>query len=67
MGMALTLDEKIRRFMRVYSSIPLMEAELPICVIGGKPVSWKRAALEVEGNTSLSEKILDMLIEQGFI
>jgi len=65
--MILSLDDKIRRFLKVYSNLPLAEAELPICVIDGKPFSWRRVAMEIEGKTVLYEKILDRLIEQELI
>ena len=65
--MVLSLDEKISRFIKAYSNIPVKEAELPICVIDDKPLSWRRVALEIEGKSNIHEEILDKLIEQELI
>ncbi len=55
------------RFMKVYSTLPLEERELPIAVIDNAPINWNMAYLEIKNNTVLGSKIVEKLIELKII
>ena len=59
-------------FYVVYSNLPLGERHNVICVINGgkwdrEPVSWRIVKLEVDGGTTLGERILKQLKEMKLI
>ena len=61
------LDDKVSRFMKVYTSLPIDERKLTVMVIDNNPINWDRAMFEIEGKTELSQKILEKLINLSII
>ncbi len=55
------------QFMKVYSSLPLSERELPVVVIDNEPIGWNMACREIKNNTLLGDKIVKKLIELKII
>jgi hypothetical protein len=55
------------RFYKVYNNLPLNLREEVILVIHDEPITWKVARLEIDGNTTLSEIILEKLDALKFI
>ncbi len=49
------------KFLKVYANLPLGVREEVVIVIGGEPLSWKAAQLEVEQNTQKGKEILEQL------
>ena len=66
-------QEKKRRFLQVYSNLPINERKNIIIVIeteeGKKknPISWDIAYLEINKETKLGEEILKKLIKLNLI
>lgn len=59
--------DKKEKFYKVYSNLPLGLREEVVAVVGGEPVSWRAAKLEVDENTEKGEEILDQLIRLEII
>lgn len=55
------------KFYVVYNNLPLGIRDDVILVLGGEPISWKVAKLEVDNNTKLSKEILEKLKYLNFI
>jgi hypothetical protein len=57
------IDKYLQNFIKVYSSLPILERKSTIAVINNEPISWERAKIEIEGKTELGEIILKRLTE----
>lgn len=55
-----TIKEK---FLKVYANLPLSVRGEIVLVIGGKPITWNAAYLEVNNDTEYSQEILEKLKE----
>ena len=62
------MEETLKsRFLKVYSNLPLEERQRPIVFIDDAPISWIMASREISEETDLGKKILNKLVELGFI
>jgi len=59
--------DKKDRFYKVYGNLPLGLRGDVVAVIGGEPVSWRVAKLEIDEDTKKGEEILDQLIRLEII
>jgi hypothetical protein len=55
------MDNKKQRFYKIYGNLPLNLRDEVIAVIDNEPMSWKVARLEIDGETKLGSKILEIL------
>ncbi len=55
------------RFMNVYSGLPLEERKLPVVVVGGEPIGWNMAYVEIRENTKLGLQVAEKLVELRII
>ena len=60
-------SELEERFVKVYSSLPLSERDLPVVVIDDEPISWARVYKEVQGKTDLAAAALKKLASENII
>lgn len=56
-------SEDARRFMELYSNLPIKTRREIVVVVDNEPMSWDIARKEVEGDTELGRKILKKLKE----
>ena len=59
----LMIDEKSRRFMEIYSNLPVKTRREIVAVIDGEPISWAIAYKEIQNNTELGNKIIKKMEE----
>jgi len=55
------LGEEARKFMEIYSNLPVKTRREIVVVVDGEPFSWDVTRREIEGNTELGKKILRKL------
>mgnify|MGYP001595581539 CR=1 FL=1 len=55
------------KFYKVYSNLPLNLRDEIVAVIGGEPVTWKVAKLEIDADTKVGQEILEKLDKMKFI
>jgi len=55
------MDDKKERFLKIYANLPLGVRKEIVLILDDKPVSWDAAFIEVNGNTEISEVILEKL------
>ncbi|MEK9153626.1 MAG: hypothetical protein AAB723_03445 [Patescibacteria group bacterium] len=55
------------KFLKIYANLPLGVRQEIILVLGGKPITWNVAFIEVKAKTALSEIILGKLKKLRFI
>lgn len=62
------MDQK-ERFLRVYSTLPIGIRREIVAVLPDPigPISWEAAYVEVESNTEMASKILDLLDQMKVI
>ncbi len=53
--------DKRSQFLKVYANLPLGSRQEIIVVIGGEPLTWQAAELEIEQDTPKGKEILDIL------
>lgn len=63
------MTEKIKKeeFYKVYANLPINLREEVVLVLDGQPISWQVAKLEIDGDTSKGETILEKLTVLEFI
>lgn len=55
------------KFLQVYANLPIGMREEIIVVIDKEPLTWKAAKLEIEQETEIGKKILDLLFNLGIL
>ena len=61
------LGEDARKFMEIYSNIPVKARREIVAVVNGEPFSWNVARKEIDGDTELGRNILRKLKELKII
>ena len=56
-------DEDARKFMEIYSNLPMKTRKEVVAVVDGEPLSWEVARKEIENNTELGKKVLEKMKE----
>jgi hypothetical protein len=56
-------DEHARKFMEIYSNLPIKVRREIVVVVDNEPLSWEVAYREIAGKTELGAKILRKLRE----
>lgn len=59
--------DKKALFLQIYANLPLESRKEVIAVIGGEPVTWAAARIEIENDTKSGQQILDFLVEAQII
>lgn len=59
--------DKRSEFLQVYANLPLNVRTEIIAVVGGEPVTWSSAKIEVENDTTKGLEILKQLEDLGII
>ena len=62
-----TGEDKRAKFLKIYANIPEGLRKDIIVVIDKKPYTWNTSFIEIQGSTSLGEKILKALRNMGLI
>ncbi len=62
-----TGEDKRAKFLKIYADIPEGLRKDIIVVIDKKPYTWNTSFIEIQGSTSLGEKILKALRNMGLI
>ena len=60
-------NEKRAKFLRIYANIPEDLRNDIIALVDDKTYTWNTAYLEIKDDTSLGEKLLKTLMENGII
>jgi len=55
------MDRKAQ-FLKTYANLPQASREEIIAVVNNEPYTWQSAKLEIEHDTPIGEKILELLI-----
>lgn len=55
------MDRK-SQFFKVYANLPQATREEIIAVINGEPYTWQSAKIEIEQDTEIGLKILELLV-----
>ena len=53
--------DKKSLFKRIYADLPLGLRKEIVVIVGGEPMTWNAASIEVENNTKKGSEILDRL------
>ena len=61
------MDELRRKFIKVFSNLPLGIRGDIIAVIDNEPMTWRVCWLEIDQNTEKGSEILNYLDEMQFI
>jgi hypothetical protein len=60
-------EDKRAKFLKIYADIPEGLRKDIVVVVDKQPYTWNTSFIEIEGNTSLGEKILKALKNMGII
>jgi hypothetical protein len=60
-------EDKRAKFLKIYADIPEGLRKDIIVVINKAPYTWNTSFIEIQGSTSLGEKILKALKNMGLI
>ena len=55
------MDRKAQ-FLKTYANLPQASREEIVAVVGEEPYSWQSAKLEIENNTPIGKRILELLV-----
>lgn len=55
------------KFLKIYADLPLSLRKEVIVVVGGEPMTWNAAMLEVDNNTPKGKQILEKLAEMKIL
>ena len=61
------MQDKKAKFFKIYANLPAGTREEIVAVIDNDPYSWKAAKLEIEKDTPIGNKILDVLVNLGIL
>ncbi len=59
--------DKKAQFLKVYANLPQATREEIVAVVGDEPYTWQAAKLEVEQDTPIGKKILELLINLNIL
>lgn len=61
------MNNQKSQFMKVYANLPASTRDEVIVVVDGEPYTWKSARLEVENDTHLGDRIIEVLTKLGIL